>query len=142
MEKRGLRALGAAVLLVALLVGLGQRGMLPQQEALAALHGRVLQQPAVAAAAARLRALLPGGKSSPECSCGNVTEATAEEAACNLEGNVTDCCEPAAAAAAESAPFQEASPARARCSPEPSHRAAVALPPAFPLCAKMKTWLT
>ncbi|PRW61602.1 endoplasmic reticulum oxidoreductin 1 [Chlorella sorokiniana] len=90
-----------AALLVALAIGVAQKQGVIEQRHLHQLHllrGRLLQQPAVAAAADRLRALFPGlgallpRPGEPTCSCGNVTEAAAEEAACNLEGNVTDCC--------------------------------------------------
>lgn len=78
MGSRLLRAAFAA-LLVALAIGVAQQQGMIEQRHLHQLHllrGRLLQQPAVAAAAARLRTLFPGlggllpQPGEPSCSCG------------------------------------------------------------------------
>lgn len=88
---RLLSLLSAGVFLVALAIALAQNNGLVQPGQL-----RDLLQPSVAAAVDRLRTLPLLHSLLPElqagCSCGNITDAASEEAACNLAGNVTDCC--------------------------------------------------
>lgn len=106
MGSRLLRVAFAA-LLVALAIGVAQQQGMIEQRHLHQLHllrGRLLQQPAVAAAAARLRTLFPGlggllpQPGEPSCSCGVSA----------LQAGAKDCtvrsCEPSASAAALSAP--------------------------------------
>ncbi|KAI3432253.1 hypothetical protein D9Q98_003814 [Chlorella vulgaris] len=84
-----LRTLSLGVVLVALSLALAQkRGLIQPVD--------LLQQPAVSHVVDRLRrlpilhSLLPAAP--PSCSCADAAEAFNEQAACNLSGNVTDCC--------------------------------------------------
>ncbi|PSC73520.1 endoplasmic reticulum oxidoreductin-1-like [Micractinium conductrix] len=91
-----LRSLALSVVAVALAIGaVQQQGLVPPQ--LQAQLDSLLAAPPVAAAVdsvRRLRAQVwpSGAGSAGDCSCGNVTAADSEQAACNLAGNVTDCC--------------------------------------------------
>lgn len=93
---RFLRTLSVTVLLLALAVAVLQQRGLPES-ARARLQA-ALAAPPVAAAVARLRAVLPQVGSLlpavPEsgCSCEGVSSADSEDAACNLAGHVIDCC--------------------------------------------------